>query len=427
MAQDACSKIEAIISEYRPRIDTSAVIPAAEYQRRWSAVQDELKKRGLDAGIFFYYREMAGDGIYLSGYNPTIERASGVIGQEGKPVVIAGPEAGEVAREAARVNEVEVLYAEEFQIPEEYYAGATFTALQSIISRAVGQKDAKKVGWLTSLDLVPVKLAETMRAAIGEGVEFVDASDILYELRYEKSEVELTMMAATDCIANATARAMLAAVRPGMRESELAAIGDYVMKTLGATSYGFETIVNSGPRCRTVIGPASNRVIQDGEIVQIGVSPGFVDYKGVCRRVFFMGEPSELQAKYIEHLEIGFSKAKDTMKKVVAEGGSPNVIDLAARDYFATVDLAGVSMGDLMCYSPVHGTGLTECLEGKVASPFTTEPLGDRIGIMLDIGAYGHPDDSIAGGCIEDAFAKDGTKLMEFTDLPANVQNLVGC
>lgn len=45
---------------------------------------------------------------------------------------------------------------------------------------------------------------------------------------------------------------------------------------------------------------------------------------------------------------------------------------------------------------------------------------------MLAIGCYGHPHPDIPGGCIEDAFVKDGNILLEFTNLPPDVQHLAG-
>ncbi|MFH1006174.1 MAG: M24 family metallopeptidase [Candidatus Latescibacterota bacterium] len=426
MFSDSFVTLCQIVERYRSKIDLAASIPPEEYAKRWQAVQHHLRDRDLDLGLFYFYREMPGDGMYLTGYNPTIERACGAIGQTGAPVIIAGPEAGEVAQESALESGAEVAYAEEFQIPDEYYAHVSFSSIRDILVRAAGGVQIGRIGWLTDGHLFPEALRDAIRSALGSTAEYVDASDVLHELRHEKSHAELGLMADANAIANAAARAMLAVARPDMRETQLAAVGDGAMKSLGATSYGFETIVNSGPRCRTIIGAASNRVMQAGEMVQIGVSPGLSGYKGVCRRVFVLGQPTALQATFLSHLETAFARARSALQSVVETGGAPGQIDRAAREYFSSVQLEGVPMDRLMNYSAMHGTGLTECMEGKPVTPYTTEPFGHRIGMMLDVGAYGHPHDAIAGGCIENAFAKDGATLLEMTDLPALVQPLVG-
>ena len=59
---------------------------------------------------------------------------------------------------------------------------------------------------------------EFLHTSFGK-VEVVDASDILSDLRYEKSENEFKCMEQADIIASAAVRAMLAVVRPGIRES----------------------------------------------------------------------------------------------------------------------------------------------------------------------------------------------------------------
>ena len=92
-------KVFRIIREYEPRIDKNFSIPLEEYERRYQKVWAQLESRGIDLGFFFWYREMPGDGIYMTGYNPTIERASGVIAPGKRPVLLAGPESGILSRE----------------------------------------------------------------------------------------------------------------------------------------------------------------------------------------------------------------------------------------------------------------------------------------------------------------------------------------
>jgi hypothetical protein len=50
---------------------------------------------------------------------------------------------------------------------------------------------------------------------------------------------------------------------------------------------------------------------------------------------------------------------------------------------------------------------------------------GQNVGIMMDLGLYGHPDDHICGGSIENAFFKKGKELISFTDVPADVQDMI--
>lgn len=413
--------IEKIVKHYEGKLDKNFKIPLSEYEKRYANIWEALEKENIDLAFFFWYREMPGDGIYLTGYNPNIERASGVIAPGKRPMLIAGPESGLLASEVG-LN-LETKFVDEFSIPDEYYEGLDKHNLRKVIADYAG--DIKKIGFLSAFDLIPAKFWNFFRDNFD--VECVDCAHILEDLRYEKSDNEFKCMKQADIIASAAVRAMLAVSnRPGRLETEIAAVGDYVAKTLGASGFGFETIVNSGLRCSYVIGPASNKIINEGEIVQVGISPSYEGYKGVCRRTFVMGKRNKLQKEYFEIMNEAFIKAAEQLKKVVENDLPTNTIDLAARDFFASKEINGKNMKAYHMYSTCHGTGLTECLEKMVITPTKTEKYGKNVGIMLDLGCYGYPDIQIAGGCVENAFLKKGNTLIACTDVPIDVQDLVG-
>lgn len=422
ITMDDMQKVFGIINHYETKIDKNYKIPLEEYQDRYEKVWRILEERHIDMGFFFFYREMPGDGIYLTGYNPNIERASGVIAPGKRPMLLAGPESGILSREVG-LN-LETNFVNEFSIPDEYYEGVERGDLKQIIEAYIG-KDVKKIGYMTNEDLIPAKFMDFLHTSFG-AEEVVDASDILEDLRYEKSEAEFKCMEQADTIACAAIRTMLAVAKPGITESEIAAVGDFTIKALGGCGYGFETIVNSADRCKTVIGPATNRVIKEGELVQIGCSPSYEGYKGVCRRAFVMGERTPLQTEYFDCMNEAFRRAEKEIYNVCENDLPSNRIDLAARDYFASREIGGRNMKLYHFYSTCHGTGLTECLEKMVITPTKEDLYGKNVGIMLDLGSYGYPDDQICGGCVEDAFVKKGNKVYKYSDMPVDVQDLVG-
>lgn len=422
ITREDIQKVFKIIDQYETKIDKNYKIPLREYEERYKKAWKELEARKIDMGFFFWYREMPGDGIYLTGYNPNIERASGVIAPGKRPMILAGPESGLLSREVG-LN-LETNFVNEFSIPDEYYEGVERGDLGEIIANYIG-KEIKKIGYLTSEDIIPYKFMNFLHTDFGK-VEVVDASDILEELRYEKSDAEFKCMEQADIIACAAVRAMLAVAKPGITESELAAVGDFTIKALGGCGYGFETIVNSADRCKTVIGPATNRVITEGELVQIGCSPSYEGYKGVCRRAFVMGERTPLQEEYFACMNEAFRRAEQEIYNVCENNLPSNRIDLAARNYFHSQEINGRNMKLYHFYSTCHGTGLTECLEKMVITPTKEEPYGENVGIMLDLGSYGYPDTEICGGCVEDAFIKKGNKAYKLSDMPIDVQHLVG-
>lgn len=423
LTSEDTAKIFRILKRYEKQLDLSKKISHTEYHTRYKKVWAELDKRNIDLGFFFWYREMPGDGLYLTGYNPNIERASGVITGGKPPMLLAGPESGILAKEVGLG--LETNFVEEFSIPDEYYEGVTCGDLPDVIRRYVG-KNISTVAYMTSYDLIPAKFYDVLTHDIEKGVTVLDATDILEELRYEKSDAEFECMKQADIIACAAVRAMLAVIKPGMRESELAAVGDFAVKTLGGTGYGVETMIMSGERNRSVIGPASNKIMEQGEIIQIGISPSYEGYKGVCRRALVLGERSDVQRQYFDIMNNGYQRAVEELRNVVENDLPNNRIDLAARNYFNTQQIEGVNMKSCHFYSTCHGTGLTECLEKLVIHPEKPQHYGENVGIMLDLGVYGHPNTLICGGCVESAFFKRGRTLISLTDVPTDVQDLVG-
>lgn len=421
-AQDY-EKIRQVIEHYSQKLDLSITISKEEFYARHEKVGKQLAERGYDLGFFFWYREMPGDGIYLTGYNPTLERACGVIAPNKAPMLLVGPESGKWAQETGLG--LKAAFAEAFSIPDEYYEGVTCVSLPEVIQEYVGGP-VKKIAMLTGKDVVTCKVMDIFARQIGAGIEIGEEPDILEELRYEKSPAEIECMRQSDIIAEAAVRAMIAVVRPGLRELQLSAVADYVVKSLGGESYGAESMATSGARNRYIIAPASNKVIEEGDIVQLSSVPSYQGYKGVCRRTVVAGERSPLQKEFFEKMNHGYELAVSELRNVIEKDLPNNRIDLAARNYFAGESIDGVNMKQLHFYSTCHGTGLTECLEKQVIHPLKEQYYGKNVGMMLDLGLYCHPNDAICGAAVESAFFKRGNEMLCFTSLPTDVQDLVG-
>jgi Xaa-Pro aminopeptidase len=108
----------------------------------------------------------------------------------------------------------------------------------------------------------------------------------------------------------------------------VAAAGDYVMKRLGAGRTGFPTMVSSGTRGRTVLGPATNRVIRRGEFVSLGLSPCLNGYHGILRRTVKAGAPLTFpEAAFLDSLEglyrAVFRATADTARQPRTRGTIP--------------------------------------------------------------------------------------------------------
>ena len=139
-----------------------------------------------------------------------------------------------------------------------------------------------------------------------------------------------------------------------------------------------------------------------------------------------MGERNKLQQEYFAVLNEGYQIAVDELARVCATGDSSHTIDLKPRQFYATKFVDGKKMSDYHYFSSAHGTGLTECLEKQLIHPYREIYYGNNIGIMLDMGVYHYPHKDICGGCVESAFLKRGKNVTCATDLPVDVQDLLG-
>ena len=86
---------------------------------------------------------------------------------------------------------------------------------------------------------------------------------------------------------------LLAVLKPGMRETEVSAWGNFVARHLGAEEFGFDMVVNTGLANRSLIGKSLNNTIQTGDMVQLGIGPKRDGLASCVRRSVVMLEPGE--------------------------------------------------------------------------------------------------------------------------------------
>jgi Xaa-Pro aminopeptidase len=383
-------------------------IADAEFAERLAGVQRRLGEEGLSVGLAYATEHMPGDVQYLTGYDPHLENVALLVLPNGL-VVVGGAEGETMFEDMGRAGEWRNLSL--FEIPFQDYGNLRFHTLEEILREFLGEVPAE-IGLLSAANVLSQEIVALAQKAGGSTqVGLRDVSHIMAEARYRKSPAELHMYRNASRIATEAMRAMLDKVAPGMRELEVAAAGDAVCKTLGAYGYGYDTMVCSGPRINTIIGRSSNRVIQQGDLVMLGVSPRYEGYTSALGRTVVAGGATAEQAAFLDH---GIHAHELAITQLVA-GTPARDVDLAARGYLNSVGLAKYHT-----YGVGHGIGFTECLEGKTATQLSDYNLPAGVAIMIDVGIFGHPVHY--GARHEDPFliSHDG-KTERLTDLPMKV------
>ena len=322
-------------------------IPDSEYLERLQSVQRKLKHEGLAVGLAYATEHMPGDVQYLTGYDPHIENVALLV-LPNHLVLLGGAEGEKMFEDMGRAGVWRNLSL--FEIPFQDYGGLRFYALAEILHEFLGQLPAE-IGLLSAPNVLSHEIVAMAQKGDGRQVQLRDVSQIMAGARYHKSATELQMFRTASWIATEAMRAMLGAVVPGVRELEVAAAGDAVCKKLGAYGYGFDTMVCSGQRIDTIIGRSTNRLIQQGELVMLGVSPRFEGYTSAMGRTVVAGRATTEQAAFLDH---GIRAHELAITQLVA-GRPAREVDLAARHY-----LNKVGLGRYHTYGVGHGIGFTD-------------------------------------------------------------------
>lgn len=181
---------------------------------------------------------------------------------------------------------------------------------------------------------------------------------MIEELREIKDENEVKIVRKACEIADRGIEHIWNTIKPGMTEIEVANQLDFYMRSLGATSVSFDTIVASGLRSAMPHGVASEKIIEKGELITIDFGCYYDGYVSDETRTFAIGDPGQkLKDIYQIVLEANL--------KVIEEakpGMSGIELDAIARDH-----IASFGYGEAFGHSTGHGIGL-EIHEGPNVS-----------------------------------------------------------
>ncbi len=430
------------ILEQAPIIDKLLEVPTSEFLRRQKITWDAIETADLDLGFVFSDEHYDGDVPYLGGNtNITIEQVAGAIGPDGFHI-IAGLEGGYVSEQLAPRARAKVHKAELLQLADEKYP-IEAERIEDILEEVAGKK-VNRIGLLTPQQVIPVGIIDYLAEIVGRE-NIIDAQDLYYRIKYEKSDIEMDLIRDANLIGDMMMRAMLAVLRPGLLETQVAGWAYWVAKELGSEENGWDVMVGTGDANRTLIGKAMNREIREGEFVHIGVAPKRDGLNGCVRRSLIAVEnPSDVtpeQQYWFDFTEEAYEVGEEAYRKVAAEGLPARQQEQALVDFFASRSdevskryAKRIELESLKPYTGTHNAGYTECQEFFGAITLDSdEPLGHQIVTMLDVAIRGVGDmwDAVVIPdmdfvVVENTLGKFGPRVERFNRLPNNVQALVG-
>ncbi len=141
----------------------------------------------------------------------------------------------------------------------------------------------------------------------------------------------------------------VARVKPGMKESDLAAELEYRMRRLGAEKPSFETIVAGGARSAWPHAQPTAARLNSGELTIVDMGAMQEGYASDMTRMLFLGAPgAKVKQTYRAVLE-----AQLAAIDAVRPGAKTSSVDAAARNVLKAYGLDGAFV-----HSTGHGLGL---------------------------------------------------------------------
>jgi Xaa-Pro aminopeptidase len=203
------------------------------------------------------------------------------------------------------------------------------------------------------------------------------APPIIEQNRMEKDADEIKLIRAAVTLGARLFKHALTAIRPGVKESEVAAKMEYAARKAGAEGMSFPTIIASGKRSALPHGTASDAVIRSGFVVcDFGVI--LAGYCSDRTRTVFVGRPTpEARRMYDAVLQ-----AQEAAIASVKPGRTVGEVDRAARKL-----LQKAGLGKFFTHSTGHGVGL-EIHEAPRLAAGQSETLKPGMVITIEPGVY---------------------------------------
>lgn len=197
-------------------------------------------------------------------------------------------------------------------------------------------------------------------------------------LRAVKDDVEVSYIKRALSITEATIKAVLHHIKPGITERKLAAEIDYQQRKLGAEKNSFETIVAFGAHSALPHARPGDTALEWGMPILLDFGAVVHGYASDMTRMIHCGPPSSEFETIYAKVE-GALMAAQTAAKANLTGQK---LDLVARDY-----LKDAKLDAYFSHSLGHGVGL-EIHEWPSISSRNADPLPEGAVVTLEPGVY---------------------------------------
>ncbi len=211
-----------------------------------------------------------------------------------------------------------------------------------------------------------------------DGIELVELGAALDEIRSCKDRSEIECLKTVASLASLALFDVLGNISPGISENLIAFELELAMRRRGAEGRAFDFIVASGVRGAMPHGRASEKLIQQGELVTIDFGACKDGYHSDETVTVACGEPGGREKEIYAVVK----DAHDLAMEAVSPGISCKALDAVAREY-----ITRHGYGDYFGHGLGHGVGL-DIHEKPTVSPRSEGVLQEGMVITIEPGIY---------------------------------------
>ncbi|GAA0352586.1 Xaa-Pro peptidase family protein [Alkalibacterium iburiense] len=213
------------------------------------------------------------------------------------------------------------------------------------VDKILQEKGISEVGF--EKDFVTFSTYEMLKDKLSAQLKPV--SGLVESLREIKEEAEVETIQEAIKITEYAFEEILNFIKPGVTEIEVANKLDFLMREKGATSVSFDTIVASGKRSAMPHGVASEKKIEQGDMITFDFGCYYKGYVSDMTRTISLGDPGE-ELKKIHQIVLD---ANLRVTEAAKPGITGKELDAVARDY-----ITEKGYGEQFGHSTGHGIGL---------------------------------------------------------------------
>ena len=291
--------------------------------------------------------------------------------------------------------------------------GIRYIEQKSSLVQSVGECLKEMIVRRVGFDPSQVSVAQlsALRKAAAAGTNWVSVPGFVESLRICKEAEELSLMRRAAKLAGDVLIGALALLKPGIRESEVAAEIEYQMKKGGASGPAFETIVAFGERSALPHARPTGKRLRKNELVVLDLGVILAHYCSDITRTVYVGRaPLRVRQWHQAVLE-----AQSAAIEAVRAGAVCGDVDSAARQV-----LAGYKLDPYFTHSTGHGLGL-EVHENPRLARGQAARLESGFVVTIEPGVYMA---GVGGIRIEDDVAVHPQKTEILTRIPRDLIEL---